>query len=117
MPADSGGPWRCVPLRQDGPGSDQEIVAKRGLLFRSRLLGTAKLRCRGNRKAGGEECQSATTLHATPIVFRLSLTRSSASVFACTSAAVTPGAVSVSSRPRSVTSMTASSVMIRCTTL
>ena len=117
VPADSGGPRRCVPLRQDGPGSDQEILTKCGFLFRRRLLGTAELHCHGRGQAGGEQHRAGVAFHATLIVLRRSLTRSSASVFACTSAAVMPGAVSVSNRPRSVTSMTASSVMMRCTTL
>ena len=47
---------------------------------------------------------------------QLSSTRSSGSVFSRTSASVTPGASSRSTSPSSVTSMTARSVMIRCTT-
>ena len=47
---------------------------------------------------------------------QLSSTRSSGSVFSRTSASVTPGASSRRTSPSSVTSMTARSVMIRCTT-
>src|SRR5690606_4158945 len=66
------------------------------------------------RSAGGGDDDDVVGVHATS--FRSSEMMSSGSVAATTSATVTPGASSVSTRPSSVTSMTARSVMMRSTT-